>query len=73
MLTVGLMFVFGVVALALLGLGIYEAVTHHKGHPSPRLNWIRPLIGPLALAIITIWFFLKANDRRKLACSRGQK
>ena len=65
------MVVLSVLALAVLGLGIYEAVTHHRGHPSPRLNWIRPLIGPIAILILALVGIKTLNNRRRaLACKR---
>lgn len=72
-MTIVLMFGLGLTALVLLGLTIFEAVTTAKGTPSPKLNWVRPLVGPLALLVLVLMGLKTMNDRRKLACNRGQK
>ena len=72
MLSILLMVVLTLAVLGLLGLAVFEAVGAHRGQPSPRLNWLRPFIGPLALAILALVGLKKLYDRRKLACRQAR-
>lgn len=64
------MVLLGLLALIAIGLAFYEGVTTAKGTPSPKLNWVRPVLGPLALAIMAIWALMKLNSRRKQLAGR---
>lgn len=70
MLSLILVVFLGIVALGMLGVAIFEAVGHARGAPSPRLNFMRPLVGPLSIAILAAWAAWRTYKRRQLACGK---
>lgn len=70
MLSIALMILLGIVALGMLTMAVFEAVGHAKGAPSPRFNLVRPVLGPLAVAILAIWGIWRTYKRRQIACGK---